>query len=76
MRAAMDTAEIIAKTFCEASGLYKWGDTSGGMRKWYLQGARAVLDLPFVNEPEPPYIPKGPTQSVDYATWRRIYQGL
>jgi hypothetical protein len=37
--------ELIAKTFCEASGLYKWEDTRGSLRQWYLTGAAAVLTL-------------------------------
>lgn len=38
-------AAAIAKAFCEASGRYRWEDTRGLLREWYLQGARAVLAL-------------------------------
>jgi hypothetical protein len=38
--------EQIAKTFCEASGFYKWDDTKGSLRDWYLKGAEAVSQLP------------------------------
>jgi hypothetical protein len=38
--------EQIAKTFCEASGLYKWEDTKGSLRDWYLKGAEAISQIP------------------------------
>jgi len=37
------SVEKIAAAFCEASGLYKWEDTQGSLRDWYLKGAEAVL---------------------------------
>jgi predicted hotdog family 3-hydroxylacyl-ACP dehydratase len=40
----MDTVERAAQAFCEASGFYKWPDTRGSVREWYLAGARAVLE--------------------------------
>jgi hypothetical protein len=41
----MDNVEEIAKAFCEASGLYKWDDTRGSLREWYLKGAEAIHKL-------------------------------
>ena len=35
--------EIAAKAFCEASGRYKWDDTNGSMREWYMAGMEAAL---------------------------------
>jgi hypothetical protein len=39
----MSEVEQVAKAFCEASGLYKWEDTQGSVREWYLKGAAAIL---------------------------------
>jgi hypothetical protein len=44
--------ELVAKTFCEASGLYKWEDTRGSLREWYLTGAAAVLAGLFEDRPK------------------------
>ena len=44
----LPTAEEIAKTFCEASGLYSWEDTKKclpDLSEWYLTGAKAVKYL-------------------------------
>jgi hypothetical protein len=40
---SMTLTERIAQAFCEASGLYRWDDTYGSLRDWYLAGAAAVL---------------------------------
>lgn len=40
----MTIVERMAKAFCEASGFYKWEDTHGSLREWYLMGAQAILD--------------------------------
>lgn len=40
----MTLVEWIAMTFCEASGLYKWEDTHGRLREWYLEGAQSIVD--------------------------------
>lgn len=47
----MDLTEIAAKAFCEAAGLYKWEDTKGLLRDWYLKGAQAILALPPAEAP-------------------------
>ena len=36
--------EIVAKAFCEHAGYYKWEETKGSVREWYLAGAKAVMD--------------------------------
>lgn len=40
----MTTIEEMAQIFCEASGLYKWEETHGILREWYLAGAKAIHD--------------------------------
>jgi hypothetical protein len=55
--------ELVAKTFCEASGLYKWEDTRGSVRQWYLTGAVAVLAGLFEDKPKPKLCPHG------YSDW-------
>ncbi len=39
----MTLTERIAQAFCEASGLYRWDDTHGSLRDWYLAGAAVVV---------------------------------
>lgn len=35
--------ERMAQAFCEHSGHYKWADTKGSVREWYLAGAAKAL---------------------------------
>ena len=35
--------ERIAQAFCEHSGHYRWSDTKGSVRAWYLAGAAKAL---------------------------------
>ena len=41
--ATEELVEAMAKAFCEASGRYKWDDTTGSLRDWYLDGVRAIV---------------------------------
>ena len=45
MNSYSELIEMMAKAFCEASGIYKWEDTQGSVREWYLKGAQAAYSV-------------------------------
>jgi hypothetical protein len=54
----MTLVEHVAKAFCEAEGLYRWEDTHGLLRQWYLKGAAAAIQaMAQFNAPGAPSYP-------------------